>query len=668
MRFALAVVSLTALAAQARPPASLRDLKDDVEVLVGTVTWSTRSESKEDARRETSVVSISGRFVRFKGRRTERCGVAPKDAGPGATSYLGLEGTITSERTTELTYELSASTEQEREDLRKREKKTSSTWSIPVRTPLPESVVDPIKHTSRAGCLFLDPERKRLVFGQAWFTLEEDQAIDAAERKRAWNFLGEELPPPAVQRGTHRGGAGSDFHATYTPGAAITGSKVLSEKVATEDDPDVALTEVRWSFSPPSDAEVEVLGPHCLCGSAEGTVKATAKDTSVTFRPFEVVSDGPGPTVKENTGGPAARVVLTGDGELTGKVRLVPVYVKGGKTERGEPHEVSFCKVKKPLVGVVPIGRGNQKDFVYSDGSPGTIVLGLEGRAYVDGQNASEDLLWEIEPNPDPKLVATIPRGAKQTFKGLGLPDGNTGFGLRRVSTGLTRGACSCRSEAPAEVRLFFPRDAKNNPGGELPNWAYYWRQTKAGQGIPFQVGQNTCGRNLGAAGGAYSYCADVIFLPPNKPALDCKHPPDKSTRNEGIDCFAQTLKHEGHHRTELKAWWEGRPVDPGSDFDPDGDLMPLKIEVRYGCKEGVLVGGFTTDPVKNVKIAGEIVTPGALPLSGTQFSCPLGTGMGKRPFPDVVDSEVNAYWVGWQWATGSANEEDWARPGKNWP
>jgi len=40
-----------------------------------------------------------------------------------------------------------------------------------------------------------------------------------------------------------------------------------------------------------------------------------------------------------------------------------------------------------------------------------------------------------------------------------------------------------------------------------------------------------------------------------------------------------------------------------------------------------------------------------------------------ERPFTDVGDLEVNAYWAGWQWQTGSLNAQDWAcgPKGKQW-
>ena len=56
-----------------------------------------------------------------------------------------------------------------------------------------------------------------------------------------------------------------------------------------------------------------------------------------------------------------------------------------------------------------------------------------------------------------------------------------------------------------------------------------------------------------------------------------------------------------------------------------------------------------------------ELTRPGCSPASKT--SCD------ERPFIGLSDREINGYWAGWRWQTGSINTQDWAcgPKGKQW-
>lgn len=410
------------------------------------------------------------------------------------------------------------------------------------------------------------------------------------------------------------------------------------------------------------EPQVIVEGSHCACG-ADGTAEVTARGTSaeVLFEKF-AVKGAPAGAVRRNEGGSVARVVLGSAARSSGPVEVVAVYRHRGKTRRAPPHLVHFALVEKPETKDNGIWGGNGgTDFVFDGSAPGHLEFEAEGRAWLDGRDASKSLRWVADAEylrPDPAI------GARTKFQGDGLPRDNASFGRKKLRAALQEEGCACESE-PREVRLFYWRDAKNNPPGDVPNWAHYWAQTRAGQGVAFKVGKSKCGYDMGTASGSYDYCSDAIYLAPDKPKHSCRHPPGRASGNEGIDCFAQTLRHERHHQVELKAWWKGGRPDPVSADDPDGDLMPLWVEAQYGCQDG-LVAGLPSNP-RDIWAMLEDMAAGRR-RRNTQFSCPVGTGLGKRPFDDVIDSEVNAYWVGWSWPTGSADDEDWARPGKNWP
>lgn len=73
---------------------------------------------------------------------------------------------------------------------------------------------------------------------------------------------------------------------------------------------------------------------------------------------------------------------------------------------------------------------------------------------------------------------------------------------------------------------------------------------------------------------------------------------------------------------------------------------MPSEVEDREpGCAYGSMVS--------------------LTPAGGreTWFTCK------NRPFADATDAEINAYWVGWTWPTGSVNKVDWSCGplGKQW-
>lgn len=67
---------------------------------------------------------------------------------------------------------------------------------------------------------------------------------------------------------------------------------------------------------------------------------------------------------------------------------------------------------------------------------------------------------------------------------------------------------------------------------------------------------------------------------------------------------------------------------------DKDTDLVPNKVEKSLQRR------GFGCD-------------------YDSRYSCT------RRPYPNVIDVEMNAYWVGWEWVVGSADDEDWSVDGR---
>ena len=90
----------------------------------------------------------------------------------------------------------------------------------------------------------------------------------------------------------------------------------------------------------------------------------------------------------------------------------------------------------------------------------------------------------------------------------------------------------------------------------------------------------------------------------------------------EGIDVFASVVLHEWTHLENYHDWW---PEGYKAAEDSDDDLVPDDREAGYGLD----------------------------PLNRDTF------GLGLR------DSEIPAYLQAHTWRSGSANDVDWANPGK---
>ena len=111
----------------------------------------------------------------------------------------------------------------------------------------------------------------------------------------------------------------------------------------------------------------------------------------------------------------------------------------------------------------------------------------------------------------------------------------------------------------------------------------------------------------------------------------------------EYIDNFAWGARHEGRHVTTLSSWWpngHGIYVTP-NDWTNDGDYdyLPNNQEAALGGTSGNPINGGPFDP-------------------GITNTDSDSTGA------DVEDYTCNTQA---SWTEGSADDEDWAHPGKQW-
>jgi hypothetical protein len=340
------------------------------------------------------------------------------------------------------------------------------------------------------------------------------------------------------------------------------------------------------------EAPVTIDGQRCAC---EGKLRLQARTElkGGKFAPFEVKPVAGMPRDQR-----PAKATVNKDGvlelvappESAPAMEVTAVYVKRGTQYRSHPTKVAFCQVSKPVALAGTGEHGNGRDFVFSEGNPGKLEVKLRGKAFAGGRDVSEDLRWQLDPE-DSEFGPEFAKGKEQRYFANALFGSNDQFGVRQIRTVYKAdGGCECQSE-PTEIRLFFPLRATNNPDGDKPNWAYYWAQTGAGQGIDFKFAEivpetPACAlpfSDPGRAGEAarYNYCTGEIFITPwiVRDGGCMGRMTRAQDQDQGIDCFAVTVRHENHHRTELVGWWGEGMSGYSKLLDPDMDLVPQVYE-----------------------------------------------------------------------------------------
>lgn len=221
-------------------------------------------------------------------------------------------------------------------------------------------------------------------------------------------------------------------------------------------------------------------------------------------------------------------------------------------------------------------------------------------------------------------LVATV------SFTNL--PGSNSAFGAK---TAKLKFGGSVVDSAPYEV--FPAKAATNHPSDSTnrtwPNWMFYWMKTSAnGVNTNVKYGGSSSGRS------EYDYSGGRTIILMN----------DASASQiaawgtpKGIDCFAWTTRHEAKHHTQITGFW---PTTYVADDDRDVDVLPNDQEPTY-------MSGRPYDP-------------------DVKATYPDTFGYGQNPIPDIEDicmrKQSAPYPLDVLWSNESANDEDWASPGKN--
>jgi hypothetical protein len=291
--------------------------------------------------------------------------------------------------------------------------------------------------------------------------------------------------------------------------------------------------------------------------------------------------------------------------------------------------------------------------YCFSEASLGKLEFTLT--ADVTPASLADEVTWTL-PDLQGSTRETLPPGAKgRTIKVTytNLPKNNSDFGSKTIKAVVKKD--QCEGQAQKEIRFFFPAFAKNNPGGIDPNWFYYWKQTSACVGpARFGGGTGQCSispnsRDLGyyrsTVFDTVYYICDLRDLGADFPFVAKRVEQGRwaDLKVTGIDTFGVACLHENAHYLHFTQWW--KPYQTSDKFldanhngildekekllDKDGDLVPDALEE-----------GLHLDP-KNRNTYG------------------IG--------PNGDDEEALCWFAEATWKIGSADKEDWAKPGKQW-
>jgi hypothetical protein len=278
----------------------------------------------------------------------------------------------------------------------------------------------------------------------------------------------------------------------------------------------------------------------------------------------------------------------------------------------------------------------NRKWIADDDGAGKAVVKG-ELVAKVVPSGLADDVTWELPELPGMTLETepSSKKGAKVSFKYTGdLAADAFGKERYRVAAKLEKPVEGC-TDQDTKVGLYFKRSAWGNRseaelGQKRPNYHYYWFKTPAGQG---KNERNT------EYGGQLCVPGYLGYHPPGTNLVHvCDMQPENFTFTNiftsrtvtGIDMFGEEVLHEWRHR-EHELEWTGQP-------DSDRDGVPDAVEDAWASK------GFKNDD---------------------RYSA-VKWATGSATYDSYFnDEEVITFREMDAWAVGSANQQDWACPGK---
>ncbi len=251
-----------------------------------------------------------------------------------------------------------------------------------------------------------------------------------------------------------------------------------------------------------------------------------------------------------------------------------------------------------------------------------------------------------------------------QQFTYTGLPLHNSDFGNKQVTMIV---GSPFNTTQTAAVQVFFGKAATNHPLPDLPiapfmftsrpqvtpNWYYYWSQTSANDGsVHYFAGNGPGVTDTGLT--YYDTAGNTGFAVPKNAWTTviydrAGYSTAAGTWNnaEGIDLFANIVRHEAQHLADMNLYWNKGPRIANLDKDIDNDLKSSTYNQ--------VIGDSIPDSLEMNLEPGHAYNP----LLRATFSDTFHYGV--DPLPDEEDYCLchQAYW-----SNGSADKLDWASPG----
>ncbi len=338
--------------------------------------------------------------------------------------------------------------------------------------------------------------------------------------------------------------------------------------------------------------------------------------------------------------------------------------------------EIAFAPTCPQGLAIVAPEPGAR--ILFSEATPGVAKIELEAGGLPP--ELAERIVWSAPEKAGSELTFDPPTrmGKRMRVTYTRLPQSNGSFGATAITATLETDTCGTLT-ATREVRLYFPRDARNNPTGNVPNYYYYWLQTPAGQGlidgqtVRYMHRQLECGENpkwlgyhprdtrLSVPTDPMSQPLlvgrDLIFacdfhkyddIYPGHPSKNFYMEPKLATGItwEGIDTFAVILRHEKAHMEHWRDWW-----NPTGGYPKGGYYDANNNKHR--------------DPNEPVRDGDEDFIPDA--REAALGYDPQEKNTMAIPGDDMFDEHHLTYDIGEKWPRGSANAQDWAKPGMQW-
>jgi hypothetical protein len=313
--------------------------------------------------------------------------------------------------------------------------------------------------------------------------------------------------------------------------------------------------------------------------------------------------------------------------------------------------EIEISSSRQPCKLLITSPKEGQR-LAFSNKVPGQLTIDLT--ASIKPTKFGQMINWSL-PQWDAATQAQIePKNRQGTHLKVtlkGLPKDLSGLGNKAFTASVSNK--NCHTSTTRSVKLFFPRNGKNNPGGSNPNWFYYWKQTPAGrphgQIVALEYGGNTVDvcKNPGVTGfyqPKFGYkvihiCDLSKMKPPFKlvfPLLDRnsaqKYSGMRTVKN--IDIFAVAVLHEYQHFLHYHNWYSKISPQDLAKMDKDQDGLPDHLEPGMNFNPKLFQTYFANHP-KLKKVGG--------------------------------DEEWLAYESMKSHKTGSLDKYDWAYPGNQW-